>query len=120
MEIDQEVSSPGDTADENGNLPINKRSLVTEAAIQSGETVMLAGLIRDSSLKGSDGVPGLSRLPFVGALFGSKTEDTLRTEVIILVTPRVIRDPAEARRLTDEYGERFRAMDPLRVEADDR
>ena len=120
MEIDQEVSSPGDTADENGNLPINKRSLVTEAAIQSGETVMLAGLIRDSSLKGSDGVPGLSRLPVVGALFGSKTEDTLRTEVIILVTPRVIRDPAEARRLTDEYGERFRAMDPLRVEADDR
>lgn len=120
MEIDQEVSSPGDTADENGNLPINKRSLVTEAAIQSGETVMLAGLIRDSSLKGSDGVPGLSRLPVVGALFGSKTEDTLRTEVIILVTPRVIRDPNEARRLTDEYGERFRAMDPLRVEADDR
>ncbi|KFL35950.1 type II secretion system secretin GspD [Arenimonas donghaensis] len=120
MEIDQEVSSPGDTADENGNLPINKRSLVTEAAIQSGETVMLAGLIRDSSLKGSDGVPGLSRLPVVGALFGKKTEDTLRTEVIILVTPRVIRDPNEARRLTDEYGERFRALDPLRREDDSR
>ena len=120
MEIDQEVSSPGDTPDDNGNLPINKRSLVTEAAIQSGETVMLAGLIRDSSLKGSDGVPGLSRIPVVGALFGKKTEDTLRTEVIILVTPRVIRDPNEARRLTDEYGERFRALDPLRVESDDR
>lgn len=120
MEIDQEVSSPGDTADENGNLPINKRSLVTEAAIQSGETVMLAGLIRDSSLKGSDGIPGLSRLPVVGALFGKKTEDTLRTEVIILVTPRVIRDPNEARRLTDEYGERFRALDPLRREDDSR
>ncbi|GGA84644.1 type II secretion system protein D [Arenimonas soli] len=120
MEIDQEVSSPGDTPDDNGNLPINKRSLVTEAAIQSGETVMLAGLIRDSSLKGSDGVPGLSRLPVVGALFGRKTEDNLRTEVIILVTPRVIRDPNEARRLTDEYGERFRALDPLRVEDDSR
>ena len=121
MEIEQEVSSPGDTPDDNGNLPINKRNLTTEAAIQSGETVMLAGLISDSTLDGSVGVPGLSRLPVIGALFGKKTQNSLRTEVVILVTPRVIRDPAEARRLTDEYGERFRALEPLRkTEADAR
>jgi general secretion pathway protein D len=114
MEIEQEVSSPGDTPDDNGNLPINKRNLTTEAAIQSGETVMLAGLISDSTLDGSVGVPGLSRLPVIGALFGKKTQNSLRTEVVILVTPRVIRDPAEARKLTDEYGERFRALEPLR------
>lgn len=118
MEIEQEVSSPGDSADANGNLPINKRKLTTEAAVQSGETVMLAGLISDSTLDGSDGLPGLSRLPVVGGLFGKKTQDKLRTEVIILVTPRVVRDPNEARRLTDEYGERFRALEPLR-RADD-
>lgn len=118
MEIEQEVSSPGDSADANGNLPINKRKLTTEAAVQSGETVMLAGLISDSTLDGSDGLPGLSRLPVVGGLFGRKTQDKLRTEVIILVTPRVVRDPNEARRLTDEYGERFRALEPLR-RADD-
>jgi general secretion pathway protein D len=114
MEIEQEVSSPGDTPDDNGNLPINKRNLITEAAIQSGETVMLAGLISDSTLDGSVGVPGLSRIPVIGALFGKKTQNSLRTEVVILVTPRVIRDPAEARKLTDEYGERFRALEPLR------
>jgi general secretion pathway protein D len=114
MEIEQEVSSPGDTPDDNGNLPINKRNLITEAAIQSGETVMLAGLISDSTLDGSVGVPGLSRIPVLGALFGKKTQNSLRTEVVILVTPRVIRDPAEARKLTDEYGERFRALEPLR------
>lgn len=114
MEIEQEVSSPGDSADANGNLPINKRKLTTEAAVQSGETVMLAGLISDSTLQGSDGLPGLSRLPVVGGLFGKKTQDKLRTEVIILVTPRVVRDPNEARKLTDEYGERFRALEPLR------
>jgi general secretion pathway protein D len=50
----------------------------------------------------------------VGGLFGKKTQDKLRTEVIILVTPRVVRDPNEARKLTDEYGERFRALEPLR------
>jgi general secretion pathway protein D len=115
MEIEQEVSSPGAprAGDPTGNVPINKRSLITEAAIKSGETVMLAGLITEGSTDGSSGIPGLSRLPVVGGLFGTKTRDSNRSEVIILVTPRVIRDPAEARRLTDEYGERFRALEPL-------
>ncbi|GAB2490039.1 type II secretion system secretin GspD [Arenimonas alkanexedens] len=115
MEIEQEVSSPGAprAGDPNGNVPINKRSLITEAAIKSGETVMLAGLITEGSTQGSSGFPGLSRLPVIGGLFGTQTRDSNRSEVIILVTPRVIRDPAEARKLTDEYGERFRALEPL-------
>ncbi|WP_290890420.1 type II secretion system secretin GspD [Arenimonas sp.] len=115
MEIEQEVSSPGAARpdDPTGNVPINKRSLITEAAIKSGETVMLAGLITEGTTDGSSGVPGLSRLPVIGGLFGTKTRDSNRSEVIILVTPRVIRDPAEARKLTDEYGERFRALEPL-------
>jgi len=120
MEIDQEVSSPGAVRanDPTGNVPINKRNLVTEAAVKSGETVMLAGLITDSSSQGSAGVPGLSRLPIIGGLFGTKSQASDRSEVIILVTPRVIRDPGEARRLTDEYGERFRALEPMRRDAD--
>ena len=118
MEIEQEVSSPGPPRanDPSGNVPINKRSLITEAAIKSGETVMLAGLITEGTTEGSSGVPGLSRLPIVGGLFGTKSRTSNRSEVIILVTPRVIRDPAEARKLTDEYGERFRALDPIRAE----
>ncbi len=115
MEIEQEVSSPGAprAGDPTGNVPINKRSLITEAAIKSGETVMLAGLITEGTTDGSSGVPGLSRIPVIGGLFGTKTRDSNRSEVIILVTPRVIRDPAEARKLTDEYSERFRALEPL-------
>jgi len=122
MEIDQEVSSPGPARqdDPTGNVPINKKSLVTEAAVMSGETVMLAGLITDTSTRGSSGVPGLSRIPVLGALFGTRSDTQDRSEVIILVTPRVIRDPNQARRLTDEYGERFRALDPLRREDDSR
>ncbi|KFN47229.1 type II secretion system secretin GspD [Arenimonas metalli] len=121
MEIEQEVSSPGAARpdDPTGNVPINKRSLITEAAIKSGETVMLAGLITEGTTDGSSGVPGLSRLPVIGGLFGTKTRDSNRSEVIILVTPRVIRDPAEARKLTDEYGERFRALEPLGKPRDD-
>jgi general secretion pathway protein D len=120
MQIEQEVSSPGPprASDPSGNVPINKRSLVTEAAIKSGETVMLAGLITDGTTVGSSGIPGLSRLPVIGGLFGTKSKTSDRSEVIVLVTPRVIRDPDEARKMTDEYGERFRAMDPLRTGTD--
>ena len=56
----------------------------------------------------------LSRIPVVGALFGQRTVTDNRKEILVLVTPTVIRDPLEARRLTDEYGQRFRGLEPLR------
>jgi len=113
LDIVQEISSPGSDADVNGNVRINTRKLKTEAAIQSGETVMLAGLISDSVGHGSSGLPGLSRIPIIGGLFGTQTARNDRSEVIVLLTPTVIRNPQEARELTDEYGRRFRALEPL-------
>lgn len=114
LDIVQEISSPGGEPDQNGNVRINTRRLKTEAAIQSGETIMLAGLISDGVTRGSSGVPGLSRIPILGGLFGTKTSRNDRSEVIILLTPTILRDPQEARKLTDEYGQRFRALEPLR------
>jgi general secretion pathway protein D len=113
LDIVQEISSPGSEADANGNVRINTRKLKTEAAIQSGETVMLAGLISDSVGRGSSGIPGLSRIPIIGGLFGTQTSSADRSEVIVLLTPTIIRNPLEARNLTDEYSRRFRAMEPL-------
>ena len=113
LDIVQEVSSPGSIPDRNGNVRINTRRLKTEAAIQSGQTVMLAGLINDSRTKGASGVPGLSRIPWIGSLFGTQETRTERSEVIVLLTPKIIRNPQEARDLTDEYGRRFRALEPL-------
>jgi general secretion pathway protein D len=119
LDIVQEVSSPGAVPAScasnaaNCNVPIDTRRLKTEAAIQSGETVMLAGLISDSASNGSTGVPGLSRLPLIGSLFGTRSANTDRSEVIVLLTPSIVRNPQEARDLTDEYGRRFRAMEPL-------
>jgi general secretion pathway protein D len=118
LEMVQEVSSPGpvpQNCETNCNVPIDTRRLKTEAAVQSGETVMLAGLISDGVSRGSSGIPGLSRIPVIGGLFGTQTSRTDRSEVIILLTPRVIRDPRQARELTDEYGRRFRALEPMRV-----
>ena len=114
MEIEQEVSSPSVTGPIiAGNISVDTNTLTTEVAVQSGDTIMLAGLIRDSSTQNRSGVPFLSRIPFIGALFGTQSNNTVREELVIFITPRVIRDPMEARRLTDEYGTRFRALDPL-------
>jgi len=113
LDIVQEVSTPGVLGDTNGNVRIDTRRLKTEAAIQSGETVMLAGLIQDNSTKGSSGLPGLSRIPWIGGLFGTQSNGADRTEVIVLLTPTIVRNPQEARDLTDEYGQRFRALEPL-------
>lgn len=115
LDLVQEVSSPGarNQADINGNVPIDTRKLKTEAAVQSGDTVMMAGLIRDEAERGSSGIPGLSRIPVIGGLFGRQTSRKGRSEVIILITPTIVRNPQEARDLTDEYGRRFRALEPL-------
>jgi general secretion pathway protein D len=50
----------------------------------------------------------------VGGLFGHQGRTDNRAEVLVLITPRIVRDPSDARRLTDEYGEQFRALEPLR------
>ena len=113
LDIAQEVSSPEGEKDKQGNVRINTRSMTTEAAVHAGDTVMLAGLIDDSTTDGSKGIPFLSKLPVVGALFGQKTRSSRRSEVIVLLTPTIVRNPQEARNLTDEYGSKFRALDPL-------
>lgn len=114
LDIVQEVSSPEGQPDDNGNVRINTRRMKTEAAVSAGDTVMLAGLIEDRTTAGSRGMPGLSRLPVIGGLFGTKSQSNRRSEVIVLLTPTIVRNPEEARRLTDEYGSRFRALEPIR------
>ena len=115
MDITQEVSSPVTTGTSvGGNIPIDDRKLKTSVAVQSGETVVLAGLIKETKGTGASGVPYFDRIPVLGSLFGTKTLTNERQEVLVLITPTVIRDPSDARKLTDEYGSRFRGLDPLR------
>lgn len=114
LDIVQEISSPGARESGQRNVTINTRKVKTETAVQSGDTVMLAGLISDGVTRGSSGLPGLSRIPVIGGLFGRQTSRTDRNEVIVLLTPKVVRNPQEVRDLTDEYARRFRAMEPLR------
>lgn len=114
LDVVQEVSAPAGEPDANGNVRIDTRRLKTNAMVQSGETVLLAGLIQDSRTRGSSGFPGLSRIPVFGGLFGRQRTSDSRTETIVLLTPTLVRNPQEARDFTDEYGRRFRAMEPIK------
>jgi general secretion pathway protein D len=113
LEIEQEDSSPVGTAVPGANQAVEQRQISTEVAVQSGQTVILGGLITQTDNQGTAGFPGLHRIPLLGALFGNKTNSRSRQELLVMITPRVIRDPSEARRITDEYKSRFRGLQPL-------
>jgi general secretion pathway protein D len=113
LDIVQEVSKPTGLADDNGNVRIDTNKVKTSAVVPSGETIMLAGLITEGASRDSHGIPGLSRIPVIGGLFGQQGTSKARDELIVLITPTVVRNPQEARALTDEYGRRFRALDPI-------
>ena len=113
LDIVQEVSRPTNIADLNGNPRIDTSKVTTSAAAPSGETIVLAGLISDSVDRNATGVPGLARIPVLGGLFGHQGNSKSRDELVVLITPTVVRNPLEARQLTDEYGRRFRALEPI-------
>jgi general secretion pathway protein D len=75
-----------------GGLPtFGNREINTVIRLRDGETNMLAGLIRDDERNSLDGVPGLSDIPLVGRLFAHSTRRTEQTDIILTLTPHIIR-----------------------------
>ncbi len=115
LEISQEVSDVQDGITTTGlNSPtINKRTAQTTVAVQSGDTMVLGGLIKDDKNAGSSGLPLLSDIPVVGALFGAKSDTSTRRELIITITPRVVNDNQQAREVTAEFRKKLTGMRKL-------
>jgi general secretion pathway protein D len=117
MDVQQIVSKPT-TKDQYGNYTITNRALSTEVAVQSGQTVLLGGLIQQTDTNTDNGVPFLNRIPVLGRLFGTTDRNKTRTELIVLITPRIIRNPEDARRITDEYQTQFESLKPILPKTD--
>jgi general secretion pathway protein D len=113
LDVQQEVSTPGRTPSGGGNPPINQRQLQTQVAVQSGETLLLGGLIQDTESTTDDGVPFLNRVPILRNLFGATKKSKSRTELIVLITPRVIASVDEGRQITEDYSRQFQSLAPL-------
>ncbi|MBN1571088.1 MAG: hypothetical protein JXA73_24850 [Acidobacteria bacterium] len=111
LDITQEVSSPGGTVPlgEGGDAPSFKKSLVsTSFYVKDGETVAIAGLIHDSDDRGRIGIPFLSEIPILGSLFGRTSKNTTRSELIILITPHVMKTHEKLQEVTQDLKDSLR------------
>lgn len=113
LDIVQEVSDVSTTSSSTIDSPtISVRKIATSIAVQDGQTVALGGLIRDNNRKLRDGVPFLSAVPVLGALAGSRDNKRERTELLVMLTPRVVRNSADTQAVTDELREKIRSIAP--------
>jgi general secretion pathway protein D len=115
LDISQEVSQPGQPAQPGDNPPISDRRVQSQVAVQSGQTVFLGGLIQESDTRGRGGVPYLSRIPGVGALFGSQSKRLNRTETIVMITPTVLENNADLEAVTEDLEDEFIQVTPLKI-----
>ncbi len=109
LDIQAEVSNPGD-ANPGDAPPINTRSLQSIVAVQSGETLIMGGLIRDTKTQGSEGIPLLSKIPGLGGLFGQQEIKDQRSELVLFVTPRVVETSGDMRGIVDDLRRRMERL----------
>ena len=104
MEVNQEVSVP---------LPpnsIDRRSVQTQVTVADGDTVALGGVMQETKVYSRDRVPFLGKIPFLGGVFGSTSISKSKTELIVLITPRVIYDEHEIVTATAQLKSRLRGL----------
>lgn len=102
----QEVSSiNGVLTDSANDLVLNKRELETTLVVDDGDIAVAGGLLDQNDRLSVDGVPGLSNLPYIGALFRSTSRQRGRTNLMVFIRPTIIRSPADAQALAaDRWG----------------
>ncbi|QIL81860.1 type II secretion system secretin GspD [Diaphorobacter sp. HDW4A] len=118
MQIDQMLTDLGAQDADTKQYAFMQRQISSKVAVRSGDAIVLGGLIKDSEQAGKTGVPLLSRVPVLGALFGEHTKDTKRTELLVVISPRVVRTDIDIREVSDELRDRMKGLRD--VEAFDR
>lgn len=115
LDVNQEVSVPDLTtiSSANPNPTVNSRSAQTTVVVSSGESIVLAGLIREDNSRGTSGIPLLSKIPILGAAFGKQTLNKRRTELVLIITPKIVSDAAQAREVTNELREKLPSLKSL-------
>lgn len=111
LDVAQEVSDAAPNKVSGIDSPsITQRKISTTVVVRDGETIALGGLIRDSRTGGGSGIPYLRAIPFLGQLFGSTNRNTRRTELVVLITPRVLRTEDETAVAMRDLREQFEGV----------
>jgi general secretion pathway protein D len=102
LDVKQEVNSVGAAVPPTNSPAFNKREAETSVVLLNNQTLVLGGLIQDKRTLNQRGIPILYRIPVFGFLFGFKEYLVEKSELILLITPRVVGTPVDAKRITDE------------------
>ncbi|HEX4569687.1 MAG TPA: secretin N-terminal domain-containing protein, partial [Dongiaceae bacterium] len=114
LDIDQEVSQAVQTTSSNIDSPtIQQRRIESSVAVNTGETIALGGLIQDHQSNTVTGIPVLSNIPVLGNLFKTTNNQHDRTELLVLLSPKVIKNSNDARLATNELRQRLKGLQVL-------
>jgi general secretion pathway protein D len=104
MDIEQTVETPKTTTVSEIDSPtIQTREITSNVAVQSGETIVLGGLIDENDTNNQGGIPFLHKLPLIGPLFGTTNKEKIKTELVVLITPRVVSTKLDAGLIANEF-----------------
>ena len=114
LDVQAEVSNPGQSRRARASAPpINTRSVQTYVSVQSGQTMIMGGLISDTRQNTSEGIPLLSRIPILGGLFGNQKLKNDRTELVLFITPRVVENEVDIRGAIDDLRRKMENLDAV-------
>ncbi|MCH7923245.1 MAG: type II secretion system secretin GspD [Nitrospinae bacterium] len=116
LDIEEELSEIGEVfiaEDGDREFSFLTRSAKTSVVIKDNQTLIIGGLISESARETLTGIPILNRIPILKRIFGRTVITKEKTELIVMVTPRVVFDEADARAVTDLYNERLQSIQKL-------
>lgn len=114
MQVDQTTTDVGTASSSANNQPsFLQRQISSKVAVRSGESIVLGGLIKDNTTTSKAGVPFLQDVPVVGKLFGTNASKSNRTELLVIITPRVVRTDVDIREVSEDLRERMRGLQQI-------
>src|SRR5262249_24061275 len=102
LDVKQEVNSVGPPVPPTNSPSFIKREAETSVVLLNNQTLVLGGLIQDTVTNNDQGIPYMKSIPILGYLFGFKEKKLAKTELLLLITPRVIGTAVDAARITNE------------------
>ena len=110
MELVQEVSEIGEFVKDLNNYIILTRRADTSLVVEDGQTIVIAGLMKSTNNNSNSGIPFLKDIPILGYLFGGTTQSMSKTELIIMITPHVVKNRTEADNITREFAQKVEML----------
>ena len=110
MQVDQSVTDIGAADEVTKQRAFLQRQLSSKVAVRSGESIVMGGLIQERGNTSKSGVPILHKLPLVGNLFGTTNDEAQRTELLVVITPRVVRTDLDIREISEDLRDRMKGL----------